>query len=299
MLRLYSALLSLSLIWGLSFVFIKILLEAAGVWGTVFVRCIAGVVILLPILWLKRKEIVRPLPWKSLVIIGVLNAGLPWGLITLSETKITTSSASVLNATTPIWTGLLGYLLFSNKLSRGQWIGIVTGFVGILVLMDFNIQTLFGESFFGVGTMLVATACYGFSTQYAKKKLGNIGVVALTTISLLVGAAVGVIGMIFTQPIQIEKLIDPKALLVIIGLGCFGSGIAQLLYYYMVREGSPEFASTVTYIIPLTAIFWGYLFFKEPITSQLIIGLIIILFGVFLSTRKVKSKDKVLVSQKV
>ncbi|MFS0865428.1 DMT family transporter [Fredinandcohnia sp. 179-A 10B2 NHS] len=299
MLRLYSALLSLSLIWGLSFVFIKILLEAAGVWGTVFVRCIAGVVILLPILWLKRKEIVRPLPWKSLVIIGVLNAGLPWGLITLSETKITTSSASVLNATTPIWTGLLGYLLFSSKLSKGQWIGILTGFVGILVLMDFNIQTLFGESFFGVGTMLVATACYGFSTQYAKKKLGNIGVVALTTISLLVGAAVGVIGMIFTHPIQIEKLIEPKVLLVIIGLGCFGSGIAQLLYYFMVREGSPEFASTVTYIIPLSAILWGYVFFKEPITTQLIIGLFIILFGVFLSTRKVKSKDKVLLSQKV
>ncbi|MFT4416743.1 DMT family transporter [Fredinandcohnia humi] len=296
MLRLYSALLSLSLIWGLSFVFIKLLLEAAGVWGTVVVRCLAGAIILLPVLWVKRKEVIRPIPWKSLVIIGVLNAGVPWGLITVSETKLASSSASVLNATTPIWTGLLGFLLFSTKLSKAQWVGIATGFIGILVLMDFNVQELVGESFFGVGTMLLATACYGFSTQYTKKKLGNTGVVLITTISLLVGAVVGVIGMLFTQPIEVDKLLNAQSLLVIVGLGCFGSGIAQLLYYYMVKEGSPEFASTVTYVIPVTAILWGYVFFKEPITTQLLIGLLIILFGVFLSTRKVKKREKVLVS---
>lgn len=112
MFRLYGALIGLSLIWGLSFVFMKWLLPSVGIWGIVFFRCLAGAIILLPFLWWKRRKVKEKLPWKALIVVGIFNCGLAWGLISLSETEINSTTASILNATTPIWTGLIGFILF-------------------------------------------------------------------------------------------------------------------------------------------------------------------------------------------
>ncbi|RLQ93295.1 DMT family transporter [Falsibacillus albus] len=277
--RIYGALISLSLIWGLSFVFIKWLSEFAGVWGTVFIRCLAGAVILLPILYIKRKEIIRPIPWKNLIIVGILNCGLPWGLISLSETALNSSTAAVLNAMTPICTGLIGFLFFSNKLNRMQWAGIFIGFIGIWVLMGAHVKPVETFSFVGFGTMLLATICYGSASQFTKHYLNGAGVVLITTVSLLTGSLIGLLGMILSGPSMTEPL-SGEVWISIIGLGCFGSGIATLLYFYIMTKGSPEFASTVTYIIPATAMIWGYVLLHEHITKNLVIGLLIIFTGI-------------------
>ncbi|RFU69661.1 DMT family transporter [Bacillus sp. V59.32b] len=286
MIRLYGALVGLSLIWGLSFVFMKWLLEPAGVWGIVFLRCLAGAIILLPVLWWKRKEINWKLPWKALVLVGIFNCGLAWGLIPLSETVINSTTASILNATTPIWTGLIGFILFSYVLSGRQWIGILIGFFGILVLMDFQFGQLFGQDFVGVGTMLLAAICYGFAGQFTKRFLTGTGVLVITTFTLLTGAVIGFIGMLLTEPIKLDMLLEPLPIFAIIGLGCFGSGLGQLIYFYINTKGSPELAATVTYLIPATAMIWGYVLLGEAITPNLIIGLLIIFVGVYLSSRK-------------
>jgi len=286
--RVYIALITLSLIWGLSFVFISILSEPAGVWGTVFIRCIAGALLLLPMLWLKRKEIIKPIPWKALVVVGVVNAGLPWGLIALSQTQINSSLAAVLNAFTPIFTGLIGLLFFGTILLKQQWIGIALGFVGILIIMDFDLSLLFGESFVGIGTMILATMCYGFSSHYVRKHLREAGIIFITTCTLIIGALVGGIMMLITNPNQLHTLtqnLNGEVVFAIIGLGFFGSGIAHLLFFYIMKERSAEFATSVTYLIPISAIFWGYFLLKEPITLHMIIGLLIILCGVYLTTR--------------
>jgi drug/metabolite transporter (DMT)-like permease len=286
--RVYIALITLSLIWGLSFVFISILSEPAGVWGTVFIRCIAGALLLLPMLWYKRKEIIKPIPWKALVVVGIVNAGLPWGLIALSQTQINSSLAAVLNAFTPIFTGLIGLLFFGTILLKQQWIGIALGFVGILIIMDFDLSLLFGESFVGIGTMILATMCYGFSSHYVRKHLREAGIIFITTCTLIIGAVVGGIMMLITNPNQLHTLtqnLNGEVVFAIIGLGFFGSGIAHLLFFYIMKERSAEFATSVTYLIPISAIFWGYFLLKEPITLHMIIGLLIILCGVYLTTR--------------
>jgi drug/metabolite transporter (DMT)-like permease len=288
MMRLYSALIGLSLIWGMSFVFIKWITDAAGVWGTVFFRCLAGILILLPLLWWKRKQIASTFQWRHVVIVGLFNAGLPWGLIALSETQIHTSTASVLNALTPIFTGLIGFLFFSKKLTRQQWMGILLGFCGILILTEFQIHMILGENFIGMGTMVLATLCYGFASQYAKQYLQQMHVLLISTCTLLVGTLTGLVGMIVTNTIPTQMEFNGTIILSIIGLGCFGSGIAYLLFYFLMIEGSPEFATTVTYLIPVTAIMWGYVLMKEPITQHLLIGLFIILVGIYFTNRKPK-----------
>ncbi|RXJ02454.1 DMT family transporter [Anaerobacillus alkaliphilus] len=289
--RLFGPLLVLSLIWGLSFVFIENLIGTAGVWGTVFLRCLAGAIILLPILLIKfkRKEVPKRLPWKALVTVGVFNAALPWGLIALSQTNITSNTAAVLNALTPILTGLNGFIIFSVFLNKRQWIGIILGFVGILILMEFNINELFSSNFIGIGTMVLATTCYGFASHFTRRHLQGLNVVIITTFSLLVGACIGAIGVVVTDSSSFANIInsiDLVFLVSVIGLGCLGSGIAHLLYYYLINHGGAEFASTVTYLIPLTALMWGNVLLGEPITSNLIIGLITIFLGVFLANQK-------------
>ncbi|WP_456273240.1 DMT family transporter [Bacillus sp. AK031] len=292
MLRLYTALISLSLIWGLSFVFIKLIVDPAGVWGTTFLRCSAGVLVLLPLFIRNRmKKEKAPLPIGKLLIVGLVNAGIPWSLIAWSETQINSNTASILNATTPLWTALIGFAIFSVVLTGFQWIGILVGFLGILVLMDFQVAGLFTSNFIGIGTMLLATICYGFAGQYTRRALQGVSMVAISTFQLLVGMATGLVGMLFTRGIEWGALLDPKIILAIIGLGCFGSGVAALLFFYVLTKGSPEFASTVTYLIPASAMIWGFVLLGEPITSNLILGLAIIFAGVFLSSRKGKKRE--------
>jgi drug/metabolite transporter (DMT)-like permease len=291
MLRLYGALIGLSLIWGLSFVFMKWLLPPAGVWGIVFLRCIAGAIILLPVLLWRRREIKGRLPWKALIVVGIFNCGLAWGLIPLSETVIDSTTASILNATTPIWTGLIGFILFSYRLASRQWIGILIGFFGILMLMDFQFGQLFGKNFIGIGTMLTAAICYGLAGQLTKRFLSEIGVLVITTFTLLTGALVGLIGMLLTEPFKLDLLLEPLPFFAVIGLGCFGSGLGQLIYFYINKNGSPELAATVTYLIPGSAIIWGYFLLEESITANIIVGLLIIFAGVYLSSNKSKFKS--------
>ncbi|WP_226585246.1 DMT family transporter [Halobacillus litoralis] len=293
--KLYGALITLSLIWGLSFVFIETLIGPAGVWGTVFLRCSAGAAILIPLLIWKWQKGNRPavIPWKSLFIVGLFNAGLPWGLIALSQTVLTSNTTAVLNALTPIMTGLIGSIAFSILLNKRQWGGIVLGFIGIIVITGFNMQEILSENFIGIGTMLLATSCYGFVSHYTKKHLQGFNVLLLTTAGLLVGAAVGGLGMVVTDPFAFERMMDAddiQMFLSVIGLGCIGSGMAHLLYYYLIENGGPEFASMVTYLVPVTALFWGHVLLGEPVTTNLIFGLMVIFAGVFLSTRRKKTK---------
>jgi drug/metabolite transporter (DMT)-like permease len=291
MFRLYGALILLSLIWGLSFVFIKYLLEPSGVWGVVFLRCLAGVAVLIPLLLYRGVPPLRSIPWGPLVLVGVLNAGLPWGLISWSETQIHSNTASILNATTPIWTSLIGVVAYSVVLTKRQWIGIATGFVGILILMDFRVADLFREHFVGIGTMLVAAMCYGFASQYTKRFLSDVDVLLTATVTLVTGVGVGLIGMAFTRGVSLDALWNLKSAFALIGLGVFGSGIAYLLFFYMITAGGAQFAVNVTYLVPLTAIIWGAVLLHEPLSPHMVIGLLVIFAGIYLSTAQTKKKQ--------
>ncbi|MGM7700996.1 DMT family transporter [Pseudalkalibacillus sp. Hm43] len=292
--KLYLALITLSLIWGTSFYFIKILVEDLGPWGIVFVRCTLGAITLFLIILAQRRfTMFRNIPWKSLLLVGILNALIPWGLIAISETTISSSLASIVNATTPIWTSVIGVLFFSIALSFRQWFGVIIGFIGILVLIDLNVTTLFQEDLIGMGTMIAATLCYGFSSQYTKRHLQGISVMMISLVTLLVGAIGSLLIMLVTGSQPSVGVYSLDAIVAMIGLGVFGSGLAYLLFYYMIQKGSAEFATFVTYLVPITAMFWGWFLLDERIPAHAIFGLILILAGVYLSTRKTARRAQV------
>ncbi|MCA0174483.1 DMT family transporter [Bacillus sp. RAR_GA_16] len=294
--KLYVALISLSLIWGMSFMFIKLLVPLVGPWGVVFFRCLLGAIAIFIYLLVRGRlqKLKGKLKWRSLILVGIMNALIPWGMIALSEERISSSLAATLNATTPLFTSILGALLFGRMLFLKQWSGILVGFIGVLFLIDLDLQALLQGEWRGIVPMLIATCCYGFASQYTKKNLIGVPVDLLSFITLTSGAIGGLLMMIVSGEgaIQFTMLLQRDILISLIGLGVFGSGLAYLLFYYMIQHGSAEFATLVTYLVPVTALIWGSLYLNETITLPMIIGLLGVFTGVYLSGKHQRTETK-------
>lgn len=214
------------------------------------------------------------------------------GFNRLSETFLDSGYTAILNATTPIWTTMMGVFFFSIKLQWRQWIGVMIGFVGILFLMDIDAPGLAkNQLILGIVLMLIATSCYGYSSQFAKKHLQGTTVWITASTTLLAGLLLSTIMMGFTGGWHMpDHVFDQKVVLSFIGLGVFGSGLAYLLYYYMISAGSAEFATLVTYLVPVSAVIWGSVLLDEKIHPIAFLGLILIFTGVYLTGKKKRIK---------
>ncbi|QST01424.1 EamA family transporter [Pontibacillus sp. ALD_SL1] len=288
--RLYVGLVALSLIWGTSFLFIKILVSSMMVWEVVFWRCIFGAAVLWGIYIWNGKHQLSKLPWGSLLLVGLTNNALPWGLIALSETNISSSLASVLNATTPIWTGIIGLLCFGIRIRGKQWLGIMVGFIGIIILADLGNLSLFNNGMTGIATMIAAAICYGFSSQYIKRYLHEVSSITVAAVTLTLASLYAFIFAEMSGTINWSLVSDPSIFGALIGLGVFGSGVGIYIFYYLIQKGSAEFATMVTYLVPVSALVWGSVILSETLSIRMIFGLALILIGVYLAQETKKSK---------
>lgn len=287
--KLYLALIMLSLIWGGSFYFFKVLVADFNPLVVAFLRSTFGVITLIVLIPFFRKSFKGKIPFIPLITVGILNTVIPWTLICFSEQKMTSNLASVLNATQPLWTMILGILFFGIRSNRNQLIGLFIGFIGILILSDIHLSNVFSVNSLNFFAMLTATFCYGLATHITKRYLKEISMFQISLGTLLVGSICsGFIVLLLEDPIQILTTISWHHIGALIGIGVFGSGIAYLLYFYLIQKGSPDFASISTYLVPVSAIFWGYILLNEVISWKLIIGLIFILMGVYITNRKIK-----------
>lgn len=287
--KLYGALLTLSLIWGTSFLFMKLLLNDLAPTAIAFGRSFFGMMILLVIMLLRKKTFaLKKLPWGKLLLVALTNNAMPWLFITTSETKISSSMASIINATTPVWTLVIGFFFFSSLLRKNQWFGIIVGFAGIFVLSDLQLGDIKSGNTLGILLMTAATISYGFGAQMSKKYLGDLTVLEISFYTLFLSTVISFITMLFMAPQSVKALFQIEFILPFIGLGAFGSGIAYLLYYYLVKAGGAEFASLVTYLVPISAIIWGAALLNETVHLSMVIGLTIIFVGVYISSRKPK-----------
>jgi drug/metabolite transporter (DMT)-like permease len=283
---LFAALLMLSLIWGGSFFFIKHLLEDFGPWTIAFLRSSFGLITITTIMLVLRKPFqLRKIEWFKMAVMALVNTAIPWAIIGFSETRLTSSMASILNATTPLWTIVVGALIFKSTTNRMQWIGMAVASVGLVILLEIDPHSIVSVDLVGFICMLVATLCYATGSQLSKRLKGV--TMCQTTFGTLLCAMLGSGTVAFsTESVNLNYLASLTNIGMVIGLGVFGSGIAYILFYFMVQKGSPEFATMVTYLVPATAIIWGITLLNEPVQWTLFAGLAFILGGVFVSNRK-------------
>lgn len=289
----WSLLLILAMIWGTSFILIKKSLLAFSPVEVGSLRILAAGCVLLPLSIPRFKGInFRQLKW--LFVSGAIGSMIPAVLFALAQTQLDSSVSGALNALTPIFVLLMGALLFGQKIRKESLLGIVIGFAGTIILVISGSGGELGELNLGVFLIIAATFCYGLNVNIIKYKLPGISSLSIAAISLvcMVPMAGGLLWG-FTDIAQISSrgVEWEYSLAAVVGLGIVATGFALILFNRLVQLTNPVFTSTVTYIIPIVALFWGTLD-GEKLQQIQLMGMAAVIIGVYIANRKVPAGAK-------
>jgi len=279
-------LLSLALIWGSSFLWIKLGLDALSPGQMVFARVALGALVLGAIALIRRTALPRGgRMWGHLVVYVFFANVLPLTLFAIGEQTVDSGLTGVINSTTPLW-AVPCTLLFGGvrRISLNTILGLVVGFAGVLLI--FSPWQATGINLGGAAICLVAAASYGVGVVYAGRFLANKGVApgGLAAAQMLAATVMAALVLPFdgVQPIRW----DGPALLAVVVLGVFGTGFAFLIQHAQIAKEGPTAASMVAYLLPVVSVLLGVVFLHEALTVREGLGMVIVLVGVGLTKRK-------------
>jgi len=281
----------LSVLWGGSFFFNGVVLKELPPLTVVLLRVALAAMILLPVL--RAYQIRFPVGltgWKPFFAIALLNNVLPFSLIVIGQTYIPSGLASILNATTPLFTVMVMAAAGDEKLHARRVVGIVTGLIGVIILhgQDLHGQDLHGQDLHGqdpgfqsgegVGILLCLAAAfsYGLSALYARRKLSNSPPLATATFQLLASALMmTIVAAVFERPWQLP-MPGVTTWLAMIGLAALSTALAYIVFFQVLRRSGSTNVMLVTLLIPVTAILLGYLVLGESFSLREMIGALVI-----------------------
>ena len=271
----------LAALWGSSFLFMRFGAAEFGAWATAGARVAVASIALLPVLLLSGQWNAFRQNAGRILFVGVLNSGLPFALYAYALLSITTGLSAILNATVPLFGALVAWLWLKER--PGQWraVGLAIGFVGVALLSWNKASFKPGGTGWAVVACLGATLCYGIAASYTKKFLTGVHPLATATGSQF-GATLGLaIPTLWFWPEQ-----NPSALAwwSVLAVGVLCTAVAYILFFRLIEKAGPSKTLTVTFLIPVFALFYGALLLGEPITLWMVVGGAIILCGVALAT---------------
>lgn len=280
---------TLSFVWGSSFVLIKEGLVGLTAYQVASFRIISAGLIFFPVAVLSLKKV----PAKKIGLVflsGVLGSLLPAYFFCLAEEHIDSSLAGTLNALTPVFAIIIGALFFKTNTARNNILGIIISFTGSILL--FFAQPGFYKSSNATDVLLViaATLCYGINVNLVGKYLKDIPSLNIVAVALFLNAIPASIILYYTGYFQ-EDFLAKKMLIstvYTILLGVAGTAVASVFFYMLIKRSGVVFSSMVTYAIPVVAIFWGIVY-GETIGWKQIVCLFLILLGVFIANRSRKN----------
>lgn len=256
---------------------------------------IAGIT-LLPISLFHARRIPREL-WKWIAGVGIIGSFIPAMLFATAQVSLPSAMAGMLNALSPLWTLLIGIGLFGVSIKRNQWLGILTGMFGtfwlILVQSGWQLQKETSieskEQLVAIGLLVLATLCYGISVNITREKLQTIPsrVIAACSLGLV---AVPALAITLSSEVPTQIIEHPDGLrgfLAVFVLAAVGTAGALVLFNHLIAWTSAVVAASVTYIIPLFAVLWGWLD-GESLTFQHLLAGSCILLGVWITHERKK-----------
>ncbi|MBK7876094.1 MAG: EamA family transporter [Planctomycetes bacterium] len=277
-------LLLLAAIWGASFLFQRAAAPELPPAALVEIRVVVAALFLTG--WLAARGALGQLRghMKKLALLGAINSALPFTLFAFATATLPAGLTSVLNATTPMFAVLIGFLWLRERLAPERLLGLLIGFGGIVLLVSHKLSLAGDRTAVLAG--LLAAACYGFSTHYTRKHLAGIPPLALSAGSLI-GASIVLLPFALTS---LPKAVpSTTSLLYATVLGIVCTGVAYLLYFRLLRNVGPTRAIMVTYLIPVFGMAWGALFLAEHLSLQMLAGAAVVLTGTMLVVRGSRS----------
>lgn len=274
----------LAFVWGSSFILMKKGLISYDSNQVAALRIFISFLFLLPVILRNFKKIKKK-QWGKIFIAGLLGSGIPAFLFPLAQTRISSSLTGMLNSLVPLFTVIIGILFFKTVFRKLKFIGVLVGLAGAvgLVYSSSHVAGFVNQDLLYAGLVVLATICYASNVNFIKVYLSDISSLNITSFGfLLIGPLAGM--YLFSTDflnITMESDVAKKHLLYILLLSVFGTAIAVILFNMLIKKVSAVFASSVTYIIPAFAIFWGFVD-GETIGKEQIFFIAIILIGVYI-----------------
>ncbi len=292
----YGRLLALAAIWGASFLFMRIAAPAFGSVNTTFLRVFFALVGLAAMLLLLRTPMQFQGKLKSIMVLGIINSGVPFLMYAVAALWLPAGYSAILNATTPLMGALIGFSFFHETLTLRKWAGVMLGLVGIGLITTTGEVDLSGQLAIGVLACLIATACYGCAGFLTRRWVTERG--GLDAKLVAFGSQIGAV--LFLLPFfgytlatgPAVDLAQPGVWASVLAVGFLCTAFAYLLYFRLIADIGPLRSLTVTFLIPPFGILWGYLVLGETLTGGFVFGGAVVCLAVWLVTspaRAVKS----------
>ncbi|BDZ55096.1 hypothetical protein DSM26151_27340 [Agromyces marinus] len=293
--RTWAQFLGAGLVWGASFMFMAVALAGVSFTQVAWTRTVLGGLTLGLVVLAVRPRVSggsvlprEPVVWMHFLVIGVVGCVIPFLLFSWAQQSVTSSLASILNATTPIMTALVATLAFRvERLDASRWLGVAVGIAGVVVIIAPWRSELAG-SLVGQLACLGATACYGVMFGYTRRFLSGRPIAQTTFAFLQVG--MGALVMLLLTPVL---AVGPVALsLPIVAslavLGILGTGLAYVWNIGVIRDWGPTNASTVTYVTPVVGVVLGVVVLGDPLSWNEPVGALVVMLGILLAQGRVR-----------
>ena len=275
--------LALGFMWGSSYLFIKLSVDSFGTFTLVALRLAIGAALL----WIVIRAARQPLPrdrrlYGHLVVMAVINIVIPFALITWAEQSVDSSVAGILTAAVPLWVIVIAPLVLHDEPIRiNGFVGLAVGFAGVVILTSRGLGAGARADVTGEIALLGASLSYAVGAVYSRRNMRGvppmIPAVFQVTFAMLIAGAIA----IATEHPWTDRP-DVGAIVSIVWLGIFGSGLAYLVNFRLLAAWGATRTTLVAYVIPVVAIVLGYLVLAEPIDGRLVVGTALVVGGVAL-----------------
>ena len=273
-------LLLLSFFWGSSFLLIQVGVAEFGPAALIFLRTMLAGLVLLLLLSFRREIWVLLKHWKNFLPLGLLDSTLPYMLSAYAALHIPSGTISVINAVTPLWGALVAWLWLGVRLTPTSALGLLIGLIGIIFLVWDRFELALSDSTLAMTAAVLGPVCYALSACYAKKYLSSFSpFVNATGSSLTSGVLLLPLAWYWWPTEPVSDLAWAAALV----LAVICSAVAYVLYYRLIQHIGPARAMTVSYLVPVVGLFWGWTLMDEHFTLRTLTGVLLIFSGLALA----------------
>ncbi len=287
---------ALAVIWGASFLFIKVALEGLSPTQIVAGRLVAGAIVLGVAVSFGVARYPKGLTeWRVVVLMAVISNVFPFALFAWGEERVTSSMASVLNASTPLWTAALAAvaMLPGERLNPRRVMGLAAGLVGVVIIVEPWRSA--GGQVLGELACVAAAACYGVGFVFTSRFItGKIPPITAAVGQITAGAVIAtLVAIVTTATSGAATRVDLGIALSVLALGAVGTGVAYLLFFQLIETSGPTAASTVTFAMPFVGVLLGVLVLNEAVGWNVALGGAIVIVGIVAVRRRVRVVEPV------
>ncbi len=280
----YFYLIVLSLIWGSSFILMKKGLEVFSYEQVAALRLFITSIVLIPFVFSALNKIKKK-HYVPIFVAALFGSGIPAFLFTLAQTYLDSSFVGILNSLTPLFTFCIGIIIFNQKYHKINLLGIFIGLIGAIFLSLNNLNQSISINIY-VYLVVFASLLYAISANVIKRYLYDLDSTDITSIVFLILGPLSGVYIFSTDFIVLfdnNKAYESLAYITILAIIC--TALAGVMFYKLIKISSPTFATSVTYLIPIVALFWGFID-GEKLIGQYFVGVALIFSGLYLVNKK-------------